>query len=130
MQCTKEKYLIYFYNQTCGSLIDLSKIKKNTYNREEESITHETQKNTLGKPQLKTPLSVLSYKWKYLRITQSFSSQAIQISVQSLTAAQRHNRQQICLPSVLQASYFLSQFLLGPPAATCVIITSHTALTS
>ena len=53
MQCTKAKYLIYLYNQTCGSLIDLSKIKKNTYNKEEESITHKTQKNTLGKASTK-----------------------------------------------------------------------------
>jgi len=42
-----------------------------------------------GKPQLKTPPSVLSYKWKYLRITQSFSSQAIQLLVQFLSAAYR-----------------------------------------
>ena len=83
-----------------------------------------------GKPSLKTTLSVLSYKWKYLRITQSFSSHAIQLSIQSLIASHRQNRQHICLPSVLQASYFLVQFLLGPPAPTCVILTSHIALTS
>ena len=63
MQCTKEKYSIYFYYQTCGSLIDLSKIKQNTYSREEESIQMKHRRILWGKPQLKTPLSVLSYKW-------------------------------------------------------------------
>ena len=130
MQCTKEKYSIYFYYQTCGSLINLSKINQNTYNREKEIIQMKHRRTLWGKPQLITPLSVISYKWKYLRITQSFSSQAIHLSIQSLTAAHRQNRQHICLPSVLQASYFLVQFLLGPPTATCVILTSHTTLTS
>ena len=102
---------------------------QNTYNREE--IIHMKHKRILlGKPQLNTPLSVLWYKWKYLRITQSFSSQAIQLLVQSLTTAHRQNRQHICLLLVLQSSYFLTQFLLGPLAATCVILTSHITLTS
>jgi len=91
---------------------------------------HETHKILWGKPQLKTPLSILSYKWKYIKITQSFSSQAIQLLVQSLTATHRQNRQHIFLPLVLQASYFLVQFLLGHQVVFCVILTSHTALTS
>jgi len=62
MQYTKAKYLIYFYNQTCGSLIDLSKIKQNTYNREEELIHMKHKRILWGKPQLKTLLFVLSYK--------------------------------------------------------------------
>ena len=65
-----------------------------------------------------------------IRITQSFSSQAIHLSIQSLTIAHRHNRQHICLPSVLEASYFLVYFLLGPLATTYVILPSHIALTS
>ena len=55
-----------------------------------------------------------------LEITQSFSSQAIQLSVQSLNVAHRQNRQHLCLPSFLQASYFFVQFLLGSNAPTCV----------
>ena len=73
-----------------------------------------------GKASDKNPISVLSYKWKYLWITQSFNSQAIQLSAQSLNATHRLNRHNIFLPLVLQASYFLARFLLGPLAATCV----------
>ena len=49
MKCTKEKYLIYFYNQNCGSLIDFDQ------DQTQDSITHETQKNTLGKASAKNP---------------------------------------------------------------------------
>ena len=86
----------------------------------EKSITHENKIILWGKPKLKTPISVLSYKWKYDCITQSFSSQAIHLSVQSLNDAHRLNRHNICLPPILQASYFLAQFLLGPLVATYV----------
>ena len=130
MQYTKPKYLIYFYKKTCGNLINFKQDQIEHITKNEKSIRHEHRRILWGKPQLKTLISVLSYKWKYIRITQSFSSQAIQLSVQSLNVAHRLNRHNICLPGVLQASYFLAQFLLGPPAATCVILTSHTTLTS
>jgi len=92
----------------------------------EKSITHEHRRRLSGKPQPKTPISLLSYKWKYVQITQRISSQAIMLSIQSNNIAHRLNRHKICLPSTLQASYFLAQFLLGSNATTYVNSTHHT----
>ena len=57
--------------------------------KNEKSITHNTEEITWGKPQRKTAISVLSYKWKYVQITKRISSQAILLSLQSNNAAHR-----------------------------------------
>ena len=85
-----------------------------------KSITREHRRILRRKPQLKTSISVLSYKWKYVWITQIFSSQAIQLSVNSYNTTDRLNIHNICLPSALQASYLLAQFLMGSNVSTCV----------
>lgn len=112
MQCTKAKYLIYFYNQTCRSVIELSKIKPNTYNKEEESITHETQNNTLGKASAKNLviciiIQVETYQdYTKLSLSQLSSSQYNP----SLLLIDRIDKTYV-FSSVLQASYFLAMFL-------------------
>jgi len=87
----------------------------------EKSITHEHRRITWGKPQPKTPISVLSYKWKYVQVTKRINSQAILLSLQSNNTTHRLSKHKICLFLALQASYFLAQFFLGSNDATCVI---------
>ncbi|WP_238336888.1 hypothetical protein, partial [Mannheimia haemolytica] len=74
----------------------------------EKSITHNTEEITQGKPQPKTPISVLSYKWKSIQVTKRISSQAILLSLQSNNTAHKLNRHNIFPPQALQASYFLA----------------------
>ena len=86
----------------------------------EKSITHNTEEITRGKPQPKTPIFVLSYKWKYVQVTKRISSQAILLSLQSNNTTHRQSKALTTFSSAFQASYFLAQFFLGSSASTCV----------
>jgi len=88
--------------------------------KNEKSITHNIEEITQVKPQPKTPISVLSYKWKYIQVTKRINSPAIPLSLQSNNTAHRLSRQEIYVSSALQASYFLAQFFFGSSDATCV----------
>ena len=59
----KQNTIIYFYYQfALRKLKDLAESKLNIITIRRRINAHETQKILRGKPQLKTPLSVLSYK--------------------------------------------------------------------
>ena len=115
----KAKYLIYFYNQTCRSLIYLSKIKRNTYNREEEPIHMKHRRILWGKPQLKNPtICIIIQGGNISELHKALALTASQLWVQSswmLTGKQGFSQ---TFFSALQASYFLAVFLLGDPTVT------------
>ena len=87
-----------------------------------------TEDPTIVESQPENLIFVLSYKWKYVQITQSLSSKAIQLSVQSLYYSQIVKGFSQTFSSALQASYFLAQFVLGSNAATCVNWPHHTLI--
>ena len=130
MQYTKAKYYNLLLLSICGNLKTLSKIKLNTYNQKKNQCTWNIE-NTQGKASAKNPtICIIIQGGNTSRWYKTLALTASQILVQSswmLTGKQGFSQ---TFSSALQASYFLAQFLLGPPAAACVILTSHTTLTS
>jgi len=131
MQCTKEKYLIYFYNQTCESLIDFEQDQKKTHIIKKKIQSHMKHRRILwGKPQLKPHYL---YYHTSGNISGLHKDLALNLSSSqynpSLLLIGRINNT-YAFSSVLQASYFLALFLLGDRTVTYVFLTSHTALTS